>query len=119
MYLTPNSLQNIDLLFTAGGEAGLISSENLVKKVAGVVFDTEGGLLTAAEWRSLIPGLQTICLELSARFCVDVFRDEYFGWDTERFPSRRAHNLVRARGQLSLSRAVAAERKALEQVFLG
>ena len=37
---------NIDLLFTAQGEAGLISSENLVQKVAGVVYDTESGLLT-------------------------------------------------------------------------
>ena len=37
---------NIDLLFTSQGEAGLISSENLVKKVAGVVFDTSGGLLS-------------------------------------------------------------------------
>lgn len=37
---------NIDLLFTAKGEAGLISSDNLVKKVAGVVFDTQNGLLT-------------------------------------------------------------------------
>ena len=37
---------NIDLLFTAKGEAGLVSSENLVQKVAGVVFDTTTGLLT-------------------------------------------------------------------------
>lgn len=37
---------NIDLLFTAQGEAGLISSENQVKKVAGVVFDTQTGLVT-------------------------------------------------------------------------
>ena len=37
---------NIDLLFTAQGEAGLISSENLVQKVAGVVFDTTSGVMT-------------------------------------------------------------------------
>ncbi len=37
---------NIDLLFTAKGEAGLISSENLVKKVVGTVFDVETGVLT-------------------------------------------------------------------------
>ena len=37
---------NIDLLFTAKGEAGLVSSANLVQKVAGVVFDTTTGLLT-------------------------------------------------------------------------
>lgn len=37
---------NIDLLFTQSGEAGLISSANLVKKASGVVFDTVSGLLT-------------------------------------------------------------------------
>lgn len=37
---------NIDLLFTARGEAGLISSENLVKKIAGVVLDSQSSTLT-------------------------------------------------------------------------
>ncbi|MGB0719423.1 MAG: hypothetical protein ACPGRX_03065 [Bdellovibrionales bacterium] len=38
---------NIDLLFTQTGEAGLICSENPVKKTAGIVFDTQTGVLTA------------------------------------------------------------------------
>lgn len=38
---------NIDLLFTAEGEAGLICSENPVKKAIGIVFDTTTGVLTA------------------------------------------------------------------------
>lgn len=37
---------NIDLLFTRGGVAGLLSSSNWVKKVAGVVLDTKNGLIT-------------------------------------------------------------------------
>jgi hypothetical protein len=37
---------DIDLLFTRPGEAGLIFSENLVKKAAGVVLDTKTGLLS-------------------------------------------------------------------------
>lgn len=37
---------NIDLLFTEEGEAGLISSKNYVKKVVGIVFDTEQMMLT-------------------------------------------------------------------------
>ena len=79
---------------------------------------TENGLLTRAEWHSIVPGLQTICLELSARFCVDVYRDEYFGWDATRFTSRRAHNLVRARGQLALARSVSSQMRTLEAAFL-
>lgn len=37
---------NIDLLFTAQGEAGLISSENFIQKIAGAVFDTQTGTIT-------------------------------------------------------------------------
>ena len=67
-------------------------------------------LLTEDERTSIVIGAETVSLELAARFAVDVFRDEYFGWDAARFPSRRAHNLVRARGQLALSRAIRAAR---------
>jgi Ser/Thr protein kinase RdoA (MazF antagonist) len=75
------------------------------------------GLLESAEIEAIVPGLQTVCIELAARFAADVFEDTYFGWDSERFPSRRAHNLVRARGQLALGRsALAAGDAAQEQV---
>ncbi len=66
------------------------------------------GLLTADEISSIAPGTATVALELAARFCVDVFDDSYFGWDASRFASRREHNLVRARGQLSLARSTLA-----------
>jgi len=59
---------------------------------------------------AIVLGLETVCVELAARFAVDVFDDRYFGWDAARFPSRRAHNLVRARGQLALGLAVRAAR---------
>ncbi|HZJ64749.1 MAG TPA: phosphotransferase [Kofleriaceae bacterium] len=69
------------------------------------------------EKRAIVIGLETVCVELAARFAVDMFRDSYFGWDPARFPSRRAHNLVRARGQLALGLGVRAARAdALEVV---
>jgi thiamine kinase-like enzyme len=68
------------------------------------------GLLAPTEIDSIVVGLETVCIELAARFCVDAFEDSYFGWDADRYPSRRAHNLVRARGQLALGRAVGAVR---------
>ena len=74
-------------------------------------FRVAGSVVTAEERVSIVTGLETVCIELAARFAVDVFRDEYFGWDPARFPSRRAHNLVRARGQLGLGRAVRAARE--------
>ena len=61
-----------------------------------------GDLFTETERASIVVGLETVCIELAARFAVDAFEDRYFGWDPGRFPSRRAHNLVRARGQLAL-----------------
>jgi Ser/Thr protein kinase RdoA (MazF antagonist) len=65
---------------------------------------------TAAERAAIVVGLETVCLELAARFAADAFEDKYFGWDAVRFPSRRAHNVVRARGQLALGLAVRAVR---------
>lgn len=70
------------------------------------------------ELRSIVIGLETVCIELAARFAVDVFRDEYFGWDLTRFPSRRAHNFVRSRGQLALAKAVRDQRDAALQIVL-
>jgi Ser/Thr protein kinase RdoA (MazF antagonist) len=61
------------------------------------------------ERESIVHGLLRVCVELAARFCVDVFDDHYFGWDAKRFASRRAHNLVRAHGQFDLALSVAAQ----------
>lgn len=76
------------------------------------------GVITADERGSIPIGLELVCIELAARFAVDVFDDSYFGWDPERFATRRAHNLVRARGQLSLGRAVRESRKGLLDALL-
>jgi Ser/Thr protein kinase RdoA (MazF antagonist) len=78
-----------------------------------------GDLLTAAEWPAIVLGLETVCVELAARFCADVFEDRYFGWDPMRFPSRRAHNLIRARGQLALGKDVTARREDALAVVCG
>jgi Ser/Thr protein kinase RdoA (MazF antagonist) len=69
-----------------------------------------GDLLEPSEIPAIVDGLHTCCVELAARFCTDVFEDRYFGWDASRFASRRAHNLVRAAGQLGLGASVAAQR---------
>lgn len=80
-------------------------------------LSTAGHLVTPAERASIVPGWQTICVELAARFCVDVFDDSYFGWNPARHASRREHNLVRARGQLALARSVESQRLALSAVL--
>lgn len=59
------------------------------------------GFITARE-RKLVPkAIGTITLELATRFLTDYFTDNYFGWDPKQYPSRRAHNLARCRGQIA------------------
>ncbi len=66
------------------------------------------------EAATLVDGLFTICVELSARFCADALNESYFGWDQQRFPGRGEHNLLRARGQWGLARSVARRRQELD-----
>jgi Ser/Thr protein kinase RdoA (MazF antagonist) len=95
-----------------GEDAGTVGFDLAIFAAAIRGFrSTADDLVSADERTSIVVGLETVCIELAARFAVDVFRDEYFGWDATRFPTRRAHNLVRARGQLALGRAVHAARE--------
>jgi Ser/Thr protein kinase RdoA (MazF antagonist) len=65
-----------------------------------------GRPLTEAERRALLLGVEWVSLELTARFAADALAESYFGWDATRYPGRGEHNLVRARGQWSLHRAL-------------
>jgi Ser/Thr protein kinase RdoA (MazF antagonist) len=74
---------------------------------------------SAEEREALVAGIERICLELAARFCRDAWEDCYFGWNAARFPSRRAHNLHRAAGQLALARSVRAQKRDAERILVG
>ena len=90
-----------------GEDAGAVRFDLAIFTAAIEGFRSEAdGIVSRDERISIVDGLETVCIELAARFAVDVFEDRYFGWDATRFPSRRAHNLVRARGQLALAAAV-------------
>lgn len=73
--------------------------------------------LPIAERSGVVSGAERIALELASRFCRDVREDCYFGWNASRFPSRKEHNLFRARGQLALARSIRAQRGSLEAVL--
>jgi Ser/Thr protein kinase RdoA (MazF antagonist) len=72
--------------------------------------------LTDAEHRSLVPGLERICLELAGRFAADAVNNSYFREDLARHPVKGSHNLLRAHSQLNLARAVHAQRLACEEI---
>ncbi|HEY5951176.1 MAG TPA: phosphotransferase [Kofleriaceae bacterium] len=95
-----------------GEDAGSVGFDLDIFAAAISGFRSEADpLVSTEERRSIVYGLETVCVELAARFAVDAFDDRYFGWDPARFPSRRVHNLVRARGQLVLGLAVRAARQ--------
>lgn len=71
-----------------------------------------GRALDDAERAGLLLGVEWVSLGLAARFAADALRESYFGWDARRFAGRGEHNLVRARGQLSLHREFVATRPA-------
>ena len=81
--------------------------------LTGYLSETRGWL-SEDEKLGLAHGLEVIALELSARFCKDIFEDRYFGWDATRYASRRAHNLIRAQSQISLAQSARAQRAELE-----
>ncbi len=63
---------------------------------------TETATLSDEE-RGLIPqAFRLLVIEQAMRFLKDYFEDNYYGWNPAKFSSRREHNLVRCRGQLSL-----------------
>ena len=74
------------------------------------------GALDEDERASIVPGVETIALELASRFATDAIEDRYFGWDRARYASRAEHNLVRARSQLALARSIRAHRAQLESI---
>jgi Ser/Thr protein kinase RdoA (MazF antagonist) len=95
-----------------GEDAGSVRFELGIFAAALRGFRSEAdAIVSTEERRSIVLGLETVCIELAARFAVDAFDDRYFGWDPARFPSRRVHNLVRARGQLALGLQVRAARQ--------
>ncbi len=70
------------------------------------------GFITSAEWQGIVTGTETIYLELAARFAADALNEAYFGWSPDRFATRGAHNLARARNQLAAGQALARQASA-------
>lgn len=56
--------------------------------------------------KQCIDATMLISLELSIRFYIDVIEDCYFGFNSEKFKSRKEHNLVRAQNCYELFRVI-------------
>jgi len=84
--------------------------------LAGYVGATRGLPLTRLEWRSIVPGLERICIELASRFARDALEESYFGWDPD-YGRPGAHNLVRARSMTDLASIVNERSDQLEDIL--
>lgn len=71
----------------------------------GYVRATRNLPLTRAEWRSIVPGIERITLELASRFLRDALEEQYFGWDTS-YGTPGDHNLARGQAMVDLALAV-------------
>ncbi len=98
----------------AGESAERVAVDERLFGAAVAGYADSGVTLTREEIAGIVPGLETIALELASRFCLDAIEDRYFGWDPTRFPSRVAHNTRRAEAQLALAASVRAHRGSLE-----
>lgn len=76
------------------------------------------GHTTPEERAAIVPGFETIALELASRFCLDTFEERYFRWDATQHESASHHLELRARGQLALAQDVAARRRALDAIVM-
>lgn len=66
-------------------------------------YAASGVSVSQEERETLAFGLPRIAAELAVRFLTDALEEAYFGWNAEKYATRGDHNLVRARGQLSLA----------------
>ncbi|MFT7517897.1 MAG: Ser/Thr protein kinase RdoA (MazF antagonist) [Kiritimatiellia bacterium] len=92
-----------------GGEDAATTEFNLEFFEAAMTGYCEGAKdlpFTRKEWRSIVPGIERISLELAARFARDALEESYFAWDASRFDTPGAHNLVRAKAMAALALSV-------------
>lgn len=95
--------------------AAALNLELLQAAVEGYRGET-GELITPEEWALLVPGIERICLELSARFLTDALREAYFGWDAKRYASRGEHNWMRGKAMWTLYADVIAKRDRAQEM---
>lgn len=69
------------------------------------------------EWRSFLPAVYRIHIELAARFCADALNENYFTWDPRRFGSHSQHNEIRARGQLQAAGSLQSQYRQAEKIL--
>lgn len=89
-----------------------------VKKFeAGLAGYSSVAPLRSDEQAHLHDAIVLITLELAARFASDIVDDSYFGWNKQKYASRREHNTARVRSMVALAKSIIAAIPALRASF--
>jgi Ser/Thr protein kinase RdoA (MazF antagonist) len=91
---------------TSEDDASAVIDEGLCEAALAGYAEGLGRALTTDERNLYLRATKLIALELASRFLIDVVRDNYFGFDSARYPDRRSHNIARAIGQYHLAQSI-------------
>lgn len=87
-----------------GREDDPANSFDVKKFEAGLAGYSSVAPLRPDEQAHLHDAIVLITLELAARFAADIIDDSYFGWNKQKYASRREHNTARVRSMVALAR---------------
>jgi hypothetical protein len=79
---------------------------------------TAGFFWSQPERELLLEGIRIIPLELSARFLADALYENYFAFDSQKYPSRGAHNLARGRSQFMLFESIENQLSVIDKIIV-
>lgn len=71
-----------------------------------------------AQAQHLAGAIETIYVELAARFCADALNESYFSWDDSLYASSCEHQLLRAKGQFKAAVSVSAQRQEIARIVV-
>lgn len=91
----------------------------LCEAALGGYAEQGAAILTDKEREAIPTAIETITLELAARFAADTLEESYFGWDEDTHEAAWQHNLKRAKAQLALASSIGDQRRELSLLVSG
>ncbi len=91
---------------TSEDDAEAVIDQALCQAALAGYAEVSGRELTDSEQNLYLRATKLIAFELTSRFLIDVVRDNYFGFNAEKYPDRRSHNVARAIGQYHLAQSI-------------
>jgi Ser/Thr protein kinase RdoA (MazF antagonist) len=75
------------------------------------------GFVLSEEIEFIPQAIKLVTLELASKFLRDYYLDSYFGWDENKYDSKKSHNLARTKSQLALFEDITRKEKEIRNVL--